>query len=200
MSINGTASLTAADFQNRSATKAPKCYSYIRFSTPEQLKGDSLRRQLELSERYAKDNGLILDDSLKMRDLGISAFKGEHRTKGALGRFQKLVEEGKITKGSTLIVESLDRLSREEVFDALSRFMDIIRAGIKVATLADQMEYTRESINANLGMQLMFSLLTIGRAHEESLMKSKRLGAAWEAKRRNIDKKNLPERARLGCS
>ena len=33
----------------------PKCYSYIRFSTPEQSKGDSLRRQLELSANYAKE-------------------------------------------------------------------------------------------------------------------------------------------------
>ena len=46
-----------------------------------------------------------------MRDLGLSAYKGEHRTKGALGSFLKLVEAGKITKGSTLSVESLDRLS-----------------------------------------------------------------------------------------
>jgi|GEM_PF-5511149 len=30
-----------------------KAYSYIRFSTPEQLKGDSLRRQKEASEQYA---------------------------------------------------------------------------------------------------------------------------------------------------
>jgi len=29
-----------------------KAYSYIRFSTPEQLKGDSLRRQLESSRKY----------------------------------------------------------------------------------------------------------------------------------------------------
>jgi DNA invertase Pin-like site-specific DNA recombinase len=176
------------------AQTAAKCYSYIRFSTPEQLKGDSLRRQLELSEQYAKENGLILDDSLKMRDLGISAYKGEHRTKGALGRFQKLIEAGKIAKGSTLIVESLDRLSREEVFDALSRFMDIIRAGIRVVTLADKMEYTRESINANLGMQLMFSLLTIGRAHEESLQKSRRLSAAWSAKREKLNEQKLTKR------
>jgi len=30
-----------------------KAYSYIRFSTPEQLKGDSLRRQLESSREYS---------------------------------------------------------------------------------------------------------------------------------------------------
>ena len=49
-------------------------YSYIRFSTPEQMKGDSLRRQLESSRSIAKAKGWHLDESL--RDLGISAFKG----------------------------------------------------------------------------------------------------------------------------
>jgi len=34
-------------------SKKKKAYSYIRFSTPEQLKGDSLRRQLESSRKYA---------------------------------------------------------------------------------------------------------------------------------------------------
>ena len=49
-----------------------RAYSYIRFSTPEQLKGDSLRRQLETSRAYAEKHGLLLDDSL--RDIGIAAF------------------------------------------------------------------------------------------------------------------------------
>jgi len=169
----------------------PKCYSYIRFSTPEQQKGDSLRRQLKLSENYAKEHGLELDP---MRDLGLSAFKGEHRTKGALGRFLALVKSGKIPKGSTLIVESLDRLSREQVFDALDQFRDIIRAGIRIVTLADHMEYTQESINANIG-QLMFSLTIMSRAYEESLTKAKRLKEAWSGKRENIAKKKLTARA-----
>jgi len=33
-----------------------KVYSYIRFSTPEQIKGHSLRRQLEATEKYVKDH------------------------------------------------------------------------------------------------------------------------------------------------
>ena len=40
-----------------------KAYSYIRFSTPEQIKGDSLNRQLQLSKSYAKHHNLILDKS-----------------------------------------------------------------------------------------------------------------------------------------
>ncbi len=69
----------------KNTTDRPLCYSYIRFSTPEQIKGDSLRRQLEDTEKFAKDNGLYLDDSLTIKDLGVSAYKGRHKTHGALG-------------------------------------------------------------------------------------------------------------------
>ena len=57
----------------------PRAYSYIRFSTPEQMKGDSLRRQTEAAEKYAAINGLDLDDELTFRDLGVSAYTGGKR-------------------------------------------------------------------------------------------------------------------------
>ena len=52
----------------------PKAYSYIRMSTQKQLKGDSLKRQLDLSKEYAEQHNLELDESIS--DIGISAFKG----------------------------------------------------------------------------------------------------------------------------
>ncbi len=166
----------------------PRAFSYIRFSSPEQEKGDSLRRQIQLSEEYCKQHGLILDDTLKLTDKGLSAYKGHHRTKGALGEFLRLVEAGEIPQGSILLVENLDRLSREQVLDALNQFTGIIRAGIKVVTLQDGMEYDQESINQNWA-QLIISITYMARAHEESKLKSERVAAAWENKRNNGDKK-----------
>jgi len=90
-----------------------KAYSYIRFSTPEQIKGDSLRRQLDGSRQWAEDNDYELDTS--MRDLGISAYSGANRTEGALKKFIDLIQQGQINEGSVLILESLDRLSREVI-------------------------------------------------------------------------------------
>lgn len=52
----------------------PKAYSYLRFSRPEQLKGDSRRRQLDLSRQYALEHGLDLDQ--EFQDLGVSALRG----------------------------------------------------------------------------------------------------------------------------
>ena len=46
----------------------PKAFSYVRFSTPEQAKGDSLRRQLERSKKYADEHGLVLDTSFNLLD------------------------------------------------------------------------------------------------------------------------------------
>jgi hypothetical protein len=158
-------------------------YSYIRFSSEKQKEGDSLRRQTEASERYAKENGLILDTSLNMQDLGVSAYRGSHRTKGNLGAFLKLVETGKIEKGSVLIVENFDRLSRQDNSEALTMFLGIVRAGIKLVTLTDGREYTNESINENIG-DLYQTIGEINRAHKESERKSQLLSAAWANKRK----------------
>lgn len=164
--------------------KQRKAYSYIRFSTEQQSKGDSLNRQLKETKKYCEEHNLILDESTTLKDLGLSAYHGIHKIKGALGKFLKLVEDGKIEKGSILIVESLDRLSRENVLTALSQFLDIIKAGIKLVTLSDGMEYTQESIVKNW-TELIISLAIMARANEESLKKSIRIRAAKQ-KNRNL--------------
>ena len=66
-----------------------------------------------------------------------------------MGAFIKAIETGKVKKGSYLIVESLDRLSREEVIDALEIFLKIIRAGINIVTLVDNHLYSKASVKAN---------------------------------------------------
>ena len=55
-----------------------KAYSYLRFSTLEQMSGDSFRRQTAAAEEYAMKHGLELDTSLTFRDLGVSAFRGRN--------------------------------------------------------------------------------------------------------------------------
>lgn len=159
-----------------------KAYSYIRFSSLEQKNGDSERRQKELAERYAKEHDLILDDSRRMTDEGLSAYHGIHRLKGALGNFLKQVENGDIERGSYLLVENLDRLSRADVLEALEQFNSIIKAGITIVTLQDNMVYSKESISANF-TQLLISVSIMARAHEESETKARRVREAWKNKR-----------------
>ncbi|MDP9559932.1 UNVERIFIED_ORG: DNA invertase Pin-like site-specific DNA recombinase [Rhizobium nepotum] len=166
-----------------------KAYSYIRFSTPEQAQGDSLRRQTAKAEAWAKERGITLDNSL--RDLGVSAYHGANRTTGALKSFLDMVEDGRIQRGSYLIVESLDRISREAVMDATSRLFDLIRAGIIVVTLSDGQEYSEERLRTDW-TPLMFSLIVMARAHEESRIKSERVGEAWRQKKAAARREGKP--------
>lgn len=162
-----------------------KAYSYIRMSTDIQLKGDSLRRQLESSYQYAKNHNLELVDSIqgtKLQDLGISAFRGKNTSQGTLSIFLDCIKQGLIEPNSVLLVESLDRLSRNKIGEALTQFLNIVNSGIEIITLTDNQKYNKDSINQNPGA-LYVSLGIMFRANEESETKSKRLKSAWSNKR-----------------
>jgi DNA invertase Pin-like site-specific DNA recombinase len=92
----------------------PKAYSYIRLSSERQLLGVGLQRQLDLSRKYAKDHDLDLVDE-SFQDLGVSAYHGDNLVEGKLGAFLDAVKDGTIERGSYLLVESLDRISRQKV-------------------------------------------------------------------------------------
>lgn len=160
----------------------PRAYSYLRFSTPEQMQGDSYRRQSENAARYASKHGLDLDTTLSFQDLGVSAYRGRNANRGALRAFLDLVEGGQIEAGSYLIVESLDRVSRQQVMSALGLFTMIIESGVVIITLADEQVYSKETIAAN-PYQLFISLGIMIRANEESATKGKRLKESWKTRR-----------------
>lgn len=154
-----------------------RVYSYIRFSTPEQADGSSLARQADYAQKFAASRGLDLDQSLSLRDEGLSAYHQRHIKQGALGVFLRAVDDGLVPSGAILIIEALDRLSRAEPIVAQALLSQIINAGITVVTASDGKEYSRESLKAN-PMDLVYSLLVMIRAHEESDTKSKRVSAA----------------------
>ena len=158
----------------------PKAYSYLRMSTDLQLKGDSRRRQLEASQKYADEFDLDLAGDAQLEDIGISAYKGANARDGALGQFLNAVKAGAIAKGSYLIVESLDRLSREEILPAHTLFLSIVQSGVNLVTLTDRRVYSAKTTNL---VDMITSLVIMERAHEESKTKGLRVGAAWKQKR-----------------
>jgi DNA invertase Pin-like site-specific DNA recombinase len=163
----------------------PVAYSYIRFSSEKQSKGDSIRRQKDLATEYIERNpelGLELDTSLKLTDEGLSVYKPVAQSKGSLGVFIRLVEDGKIEKGSYLLVESLDRLSRQTPRKALAQLSTLIDEGIVVVTLNDNKVYTSVSMDEDSGMSLLFAIMLMSRAHEESATKADRVSRAWRQK------------------
>lgn len=162
----------------------PKAYSYLRFSTPEQIKGDSFRRQSTLATQYCKANGLTLDSELTFHDLGVSAYKGKHAETGRLGDFLQAVDDGIVKEGSFLLVENLDRLSRQTARKALRVLESIVERGVTVVTLLDNKEYTEKSLDED-PMQMLMSILTFMRANEESKVKSIRVKEAVVRKRKD---------------
>jgi len=168
-----------------------RAYSYLRFSTPEQQRGDSFRRQAALADRYALENGLILDTNLNFRDEGLSAFRGKNAETGQLGVFVAALNEGIVPKGSYLLVESLDRISRQTPYLAQSLLISVIMAGAVVVTLSDERKYDIETFKAD-PTALLMSVIIFMRAHEESETKSERLKAVWSQKRKKAISSKLP--------
>lgn len=164
----------------------PLAYSYIRFSSKKQELGASLKRQLEMAQTYAAEHRLILDDH-SYRDLGVSAWKGKNKTDGKLGMFLSALENGSIKPGSYLLIEALDRLSREDVDDALRQFLNILHYGIKIVTLSDRQEYSTERTKRDHGMSLVQSIMYMGRANEENERKSQRVKDAKVRGRQAMD-------------
>ena len=159
----------------------PKAYSYLRFSTPDQMKGDSRRRQWEATQEYAQKHGLDLDENLTFHDLGKSGYRGKNVEEGRLGDFLSAVDEGQVKPGSFLLVESLDRLSRQAANRAYVRFQDILDKGINIVTLIDKKVY---HAGADFDISdMMYSIVIMHRAWDESHTKSDRLSKTWKHKR-----------------
>ena len=149
----------------------PKAYSYLRFSTSHQMTGDSYRRQSTLAKQYAARHGLELDTGLTFEDLGISAFRGSNARSGALGAFLVAIDDGIVPAGSTLLVESLDRVSRQDPWDALLIFQQIVNSGVTIITLQDEKIYSREEMRQN-PLRILESLKTTKKRWPVSAVKS----------------------------
>jgi DNA invertase Pin-like site-specific DNA recombinase len=154
-------------------------YSYLRFSDERQEKGDSTRRQQAWADSIIKTEGWTLDTSLGvLDDRGRSGFSGKNKARGGkLGLFLQAIRDGRVPRGSVLIVEDVDRLSREHPFKALDTIREILYAGVDIRTTDSHLHG-----NPDLKDWLILSL-KIGLAHEESRKKSERISQALAAKR-----------------
>ncbi|MDX2210075.1 MAG: recombinase family protein [Sphingopyxis sp.] len=167
-------------------TDLPKVYSYTRFSTPEQSQGDSARRQGEAARKWAEARGLPLDESLRLTDLGVSAYRGANMsTDRGLGGFLTACHAGLIAPGSYLLVENLDRISRMTPLLAQQVFASIILSGVTIVSLSDGKEFSQASLEGN-PLDLIMAMMNAWRAHDESKLKGRRVAAAWAEKRRKV--------------
>jgi DNA invertase Pin-like site-specific DNA recombinase len=172
----------------------PLAYSYLRFSSPQQAKGDSIRRQTEASADWCRRNGAQLDGSLTLRDEGVSAFRGKHRENPdvhGLAAFLAAVKSGRVQPGSFLILENLDRLTREQIVPAVNLFTGLLVAGVRVVQLRPVEHVYDQSSDMT---SVMLALVELSRGNSESAMKSARVSAAWANKRKRARERPLTRR------
>ncbi|OED91247.1 recombinase family protein [Vibrio crassostreae] len=145
-------------------------YSYVRFSTPDQAYGDSETRQLKLAIKYCKDNNLTLSDRT-FKDLGISGYSGKVRP--SLFEMFDCIESGEIKRGDYLLIETFDRLSRRGFDDTHQLIRQIVKAGVIVVSVQDNLVINEESLNDS--MTIVRLAISADLAHKESLRKSVRI-------------------------
>ena len=157
-------------------------YSYLRLSSKRQLGGHGKQRQWDAATKAAEEHGWTLSDKT-FQDLGLSAYTGKHLEEG--GAFREFLDGVKtkvIPKGSVLIVENPDRISRRGVNDSATLMLDILRAGVKIYTTFDGSLYEGEGDNAL--MDLMKWGIQAERGYKESAVKAKRLRSTFKDMRK----------------
>lgn len=168
-----------------------KLYSYIRFSSPQQASGDSLRRQVEGAQAYAEQHGVEYADR-SFRDLGISAFKDGNRA--SLDDLLTAIESGVIQSGDVVYLDAVDRLSRQGFDHVYQLIRQILLAGVVVVAANEGLRLDASSLNDMTAVIRLAMASTL--AHDESQKKAQRVRAA-KAKQREQALKGKPVNRRL---
>ncbi|MFV0108160.1 recombinase family protein [Enterobacter ludwigii] len=178
-----------------------KAYIYTRVSTLQQIDGFGIDRQINTlmdfleNAELPKELGYQLDPKnyeILDSDEGLSGYKGHNFTKGSLGKFKSRVANGEITSGC-LLIESVDRFSRRQGYDAIDEFTILLKRNIDIIEVE-----TEQIFSYRLDHKLTQLSTSIERAYQESKRKSRLITKSWaNLKRKAVDegialKRNVP--------
>ena len=149
---------------------------YIRWSTQNQEDGNSLQRQEELARRIAEVRNYTITEIHVER--GKSAYHGRNRSQsGKLRQIEERAERGELA-GKVLIVEAMDRLSRQEPLESLNLLVGLCKRGLTICEAGSGIIYDTAKINENWA-NLIVALAKAGEAHDSSKIKARRVTSAW---------------------
>ncbi|EFF1813847.1 recombinase family protein, partial [Escherichia coli] len=160
-----------------------KCFIYHRVSSDQQLSGgrSGIVRQAENLNLYVKRIRLLetMDDpeAVILCDQGVSAFKGLNISEGELGRWMEQVQAG-MWDGSHLVLESIDRFSRQNPFTLVGYLSRLVEHDITLHDVSLNL-----LINRSNSAMLPIVTMSAQRAYEESKIKSDRIRDGWRRKR-----------------
>lgn len=204
---NGAGETTKAgkNMETKGKARMPeRAYQYSRLSFSAQREGTGLARQQGDEQtgiaNWAHDvcerEGLTLDDE-QFTDIDRSGYHQRNLSpKAALTRILQLIEFRRILPGSWLLIDTISRLSRAELDDAIELFRRIVRAGITVCTRTPPRVYRPgdNSLLAHLEPLILAYL-----AWCESELKSQNARAAWQIHRREQREKKTPHQCPPPC-
>lgn len=155
-------------------------HSYVRFSTPDQIKGDSLRRQAEAAASWCKKNNHKLSN-LAFHDLGKSSYRGNKQA--ALNRFVQAIDEQQVIPGDILLVEAVDRLSRKGIRQTQDLVNSILNRGVDIAILTPIEKVYRAKDENDIGGAIELAAFAY-QAHIYSQILSGRIKDWWTGARK----------------
>lgn len=154
-------------------------YSYSRVSTNNQaVSGAGIARQTQMFEGWlAVHPEYVAGDAIV--DDGLSGFKGHNlRENAGLGSFLSKAKANDLPKGCCLVIEALDRLSRQDASAARELVNKILDAGVSIAIIKfNTILYTKSklSLTSDILLTAAFHL-----AHLEATQRSDRNKAVAE--------------------
>ncbi|HDS7792862.1 TPA: recombinase family protein [Raoultella ornithinolytica] len=158
-----------------------KVFVYHRVSSDQQLDGSGIARQAELLEGYLERTGICaeMDDPapVVLSDQGVSAFKGLNISEGELGAWMEQVRNG-MWDSSILVVESIDRFSRQNPFDVMGYINALMAHNVAIHDVMANIVISRSN-----SKDLPFVMMNAQRAYDESKYKSDRIRKGWAKKR-----------------
>lgn len=157
-----------------------KVLIYARYSGSKQQHGNSVERQVEMAEAYALANGLTVTEP-PLIDRGKSAYHAVHK-RGKMGILLNRLKTGELGEGDILLVEMIDRMSREKVMVAWDQLRAFTNAGVTIITVADGNKLNSATFD-DQWTRIIDPLARMAGAHAQSADKAVRTTDNWQRAR-----------------
>jgi len=160
-------------------------FSYQRVSDPKQTRDGraGLDRQADAFNGFCQRHCLIANAD-PLVDRGLSAFHGRHRSKGALGAFIAAAKAGQIPSGSVLVVEDIDRLTREVADKQLRLLLEFFDNGLAIGVIRDDWVIDLARYNDDAALRLVLQT-RFDAATDYSKKLSGRISDVWQRRQRD---------------
>src|SRR5207237_7614929 len=114
-------------------------------------------------------------------DRGRSGYRGEHRSKGRLGKLIEAAKDGAFDPGTVVVIEAWDRLGRLRPDRQTELVAELLRTGVSIGVCRLDDIFSEDDFGSHKWTTLA---VFIQLAHQESKQKAERVAASWELRRK----------------